>query len=147
MSGCGCSCSCPTLDTLGAMEMVPVSGAEAAAVQESASRVCVASALTLTSGVLNSLEPVRIEAECNRIMITFVLMQFTINPTGTVYLVGANDPGGSWTVAASYNFNGFGYIALTPPSSGFGYCYWKIVIVGSSGTIVIGDTCIWCSPA
>jgi hypothetical protein len=123
------------------MEMVQVTPEEEASFQESGARVCVAEALTMTSGVLNSLEPVRMDAECNRLM-----MQFTVNPTGTVYLLGANDPGGAWTIAASYNFNAFGYIALTPPSSGFGFFWWKVVVLSSSGTIVLGDLCIWCSP-
>jgi hypothetical protein len=127
--------------------MVPVSPEEAATFDERSSRVCVASALTLASGAQSSLEPVQLPADCNRLMITFYVISFPINPTGTLYLLGANNPDGAWTVAATYNFNGFGFIALTPPSSGFGFSFCKLVMTPSSGPEVLGDVCIWFSPA
>lgn len=136
MGGNG-SCSCSDKPS----EMTAISAEEAAKFQESATGHCIADAFVVTT-TFNALEPVAVPSDCNQVMITFVIIG---SGQGNVYLLGSHTPEGPWTLAANYNFNTSGYVALTPPSSGFGFPYLKPIVVSSATQFIIGNLCIWCT--
>lgn len=140
-----CACSCPGIVTpANVPEMVPVSNEQLASAVASGTTTCVATALAVPSGQFIALEPVAMEPDCSELVITAVAVSFTIALNGVVYLVGANDPYGTWTLVATYNISAIGATAFTP-ATGFGFAYWKLILTSGVGTFTLGDVCGVCS--
>jgi len=98
--------------------------------------VLLASDVTVVQGAPVTLPPVRMPEKANQVVFAGVVVNATVSPALTYYLIGYSELGGTAVLIATLNSNTGGFVALTP-QTGLAFPLISMQVTASSGTVAL----------